>query len=133
MSIRLDPTERRVVGSLIEKELSVPDTYPLSLNALVLACNPKNNRDPETDFREHEVSGALRSLMDRGWVAEMDLAHGRTRRYAHRAGEQLGLDPHGLAILAELLLRGAQTVPELERRCSRMRPFASPEEVERRL
>jgi uncharacterized protein YceH (UPF0502 family) len=133
MSILLDRTERRVVGSLVEKELSVPESYPLTLNALVLACNQKSNREPEMSLAEHEVAGAVRSLMDRGWVHEMELAGGRTRRYAHRAGEQLGLDSHGLAILAELLLRGPQSANELEKRCGRMRPFSGLADVEQRL
>ena len=133
MSILLDRTERRVLASLVEKEFTVPESYPLTLNALVLACNQKSNRDPEMSLAEHEVAGAVRSLMDRGWVHEMELAGGRTRRYAHRAGEQLGLDAHGLSILAELLLRGPQSSTELEKRAARMRPFSGLADVEQRL
>lgn len=133
MSIALDRTERRVVGSLVEKDLSVPETYPLTLNALVLACNQKSNRDPEMELAEHEVYGALRALMDRGWVVEMELAGARTKRYAHRAREQLAVDDADLAILAELLLRGPQSPPELRTRASRMRPLSDADEVEARL
>lgn len=133
MSIRLDPTERRIVGCLIEKQLTTPDQYPLTLNALLAGCNQKNNRDPLSDYREHEIQGAIRALMDRGWVGELERSGGRTVRYEHRAAEQLGVDAEDLAILAELLLRGPQSPTELNTRASRMRPLGSPEAVERRL
>ena len=133
MSLALDPTERRVLGCLIEKETTVPEAYPLTINSLVLACNQKSNRDPQTDWAEHFVDGALRALMDKGWVQQLELAGSRTRRFAHLAGDQLGVDAHDLAILAELLLRGPQSAKELETRASRMKPFPSLEEVERRL
>jgi uncharacterized protein YceH (UPF0502 family) len=133
MPIALDPTERRIVGSLVEKQLSVPESYPLTLNALVLACNQRSNRDPETSFTEAEVSGAVQALMDRGWVARLELVGGRTVRYEHRMREQLGVDEHEAALLAELLLRGPQSSQELKTRGSRMRDFATPQEVERRL
>ena len=133
MSLTLDPTERRVVGSLIEKDLSVPESYPLTLNSLLLACNQKNNRDPVTAYEEHHVAGALRALMDRGWVEELERAGSRTRSYAHRAKEMLAVERPELAILAELLLRGPQSSGELKTRASRMAPLASVEDVERRL
>jgi uncharacterized protein YceH (UPF0502 family) len=133
MSLELDATERRIVGSLVEKQLSVPESYPLTLLALVAACNQRSNRDPETSFESYQVEGAVRALMERGWVRELELAGGRTRRYAHDADGQLGVDEQDLAILAELLLRGPQSAVELKTRASRMRPFASPEDVEARL
>jgi uncharacterized protein YceH (UPF0502 family) len=133
MALVLDATERRIVGSLIEKALAVPDSYPMTLNALVAACNQKSNRDPEMALEEYAVDGALRALMQKGWVREMELAGGRTRRYAHEAGTQLGVDEPDLALLAELFLRGPQSAMELRTRASRMRPFASPEAVEERL
>lgn len=133
MSIDLDRLEQRIVGVLIEKETTVPDTYPLSVNALVAGCNQKNNRDPEMSVEDYEVEGALRALMDRGWVHQMDKAGGRTLRYAHRAGEQLGVDRADLALLAELLLRGPQAPGALKTRASRMHPFADPAAVEARL
>jgi uncharacterized protein YceH (UPF0502 family) len=133
MSILLDPTERRVLGSLVEKELSVPESYPMTLNAVVLACNQKSNRDPEMSLPEHDVLGALHALRDRGWVNDVELAGARTIRYGHRASEQLAVDQRDLAILAELWLRGPQSPIELKTRASRMRPFSSPEEVEGRL
>src|SRR5262245_5469937 len=133
MSLSLDRTERRVVGCLIEKELSVPEAYPLTVNALVLACNQKSNRDPEMSLAEHEVAGAVQSLMAKGWVAELEMTGARTRRYAHKAREQLAIDEQDLAIVAELLLRGPQSPPELEKRAARMRPVGAPDAVEARL
>jgi len=133
MSIQLDPTERRILGCLVEKQLSVPEAYPLTLNSLVLACNQKSNRDPEMNVPEFHVQGALRALRDRGWVLDLELAGARTIRYSHRAVDQLAVDEKDLAILAELWLRGPQSPQELKLRASRMRPFSSPEEVENRL
>jgi uncharacterized protein YceH (UPF0502 family) len=133
MSIVLDRTERRIVGCLVEKELAVPEGYPLTVNALVAACNQKSNRDPEMALAEHEVAGAIQSLMAKGWVAELEMAGARTRRYAHKAREQLAVDEADLAVLAELLLRGAQSAPELEKRAARMRPQGTLESVETRL
>jgi uncharacterized protein YceH (UPF0502 family) len=133
MPLQLDRTERRIVGSLLEKEMTVPDAYPLTINSLLLACNQSSNRDPEMHLQEFEVTGAVRALMQKGWVAEMELSGARTRRYAHLAREQLGVDDVDLAILAELLLRGPQSPQELKTRASRMKPVATPEDVERRL
>jgi uncharacterized protein YceH (UPF0502 family) len=133
VTLALDPTERRIVGTLVEKELSVPESYPLTVNALVLGCNQKSNRDPESAYPEHEVEGAVAALMHRGWVLEHEKAGGRARRYAHRAREQLSVDDADLALLAELLLRGPQSPQELERRAARLRPVGDASEVERRL
>ncbi len=133
MPLQLDRTERRIVGSLIEKEFTVPDAYPLTLNSLLLACNQSNNRDPVMHLQEFEVAGAVRALMQKGWVAEMELTGARTRRYSHLAREQLGVDDVDLAVVAELLLRGPSSPPELCKRASRMQPIATPEDAERRL
>jgi uncharacterized protein YceH (UPF0502 family) len=133
MPLDLDPLEQRIVGTLIEKQMSVPETYPLTVNSLVAGCNQKSNRDPEMAVDEHQVTGALRALMEKGWVIEMEREGGRTRRYAHQAGTQLGVEPPDLAVLSELLNRGPQTPMELRTRASRMSPFQSPEDVERRL
>jgi uncharacterized protein YceH (UPF0502 family) len=133
MSLHLDRTERRIVGCLVEKELSVPEAYPLTLNSLVAACNQKSNREPEMSLAEHEVAGALQSLMQKGWASELEMAGARTRRYAHRAREQLGVNEPDLSVLAELLLRGPQSAPEIEKRAARMRPQGSLEAVEARL
>jgi uncharacterized protein len=133
MSLLLDATQRRVLGSLVEKEMTVPEAYPLTLNALLAACTQKSNRDPETEYAEHEVVGAVRSLMQTSWVQELERSGSRTARYAHRAREMLAIDDVEVAILTELLLRGPQSSTELKTRASRMKPLASPEEVERRL
>ena len=133
MPLDLDRLEQRIVGVLIEKQMTVPDLYPLTVNALVSGCNQKNNRDPQMAVEDYEVEGALRSLMDKDWVREMDKAGGRTLRYEHVAGDQLGVEPADLAILAELLNRGPQSPGELKTRASRMKPLASPAEVEARL
>jgi uncharacterized protein len=133
MPLALDPTERRIVASLVEKQMTVPEAYPLTVNSLVLACNQKSNRDPETHFTEGEAQGALHALMDRGWVTRLELSGARTVRYEHRMAEQLGVGEPEMALLAELVLRGPQSAPELKTRASRMRPFATPEDVEARL
>jgi uncharacterized protein YceH (UPF0502 family) len=114
-----DPTERRIVGVLIEKALSTPAYYPMTVNALVAACNQKNNRDPVTSFAEFEVDGALRSLFDKKWVTYVE-GGGRARKWRHRLDEQLGASTTELAVLAELLLRGPQQPGELRSRCERM-------------
>jgi uncharacterized protein YceH (UPF0502 family) len=133
VALALDPTQRRIVGTLVEKELSVPEAYPLTVNSLVLGCNQKSNRDPETSYPEHEIEGALQALMQRGWVLEHEKAGSRTRRYAHKVREQLAVDDADLAILAELWLRGPQSPQELEKRAARMRPAGDAAAVERRL
>ncbi|MDA1196027.1 MAG: DUF480 domain-containing protein [Planctomycetota bacterium] len=133
MSIALDLLEQRIIGSLIEKELTTPDQYPLTLNALQAACTQKSNRDPQMDVESYEIEGALRALMDRGWVTRQELVGSRTMRYSHEAASQLGVGKPELAILSELLCRGPQAPGALKTRCSRMQPFASPEEVEDRL
>lgn len=126
---RLDRTEQRIVGVLIEKQLSVPDSYPLSENALVDGCNQRNNRDPVTELLAFQVSGALMSLMEKGLVARVE-GGGRVARYRHRLGEVLGADDSQLAVLAELLLRGPQSPGALKPRVARMGFAASPERIE---
>lgn len=126
MDGELDPTERRIVGVLIEKALSTPAYYPMTLNALVAACNQKNNRDPVTGYAEFEVEGALRSLFEKKWVTYAE-GGGRVRKWRHRVDEQVGLSAQELAVLAELLLRGPQQPNELRTRCERMAPIGTPE------
>jgi uncharacterized protein YceH (UPF0502 family) len=126
MSPRMDPVEARVVGSLAEKELTTPQQYPLSLNALVLACNQTSNRDPVVDYDEYLVEVALSSLKAGGWVRFVHPSHGRSViRYRHVLDEKLGLDERRLALLAVLLLRGPQTSGELRARTERMAQFES--------
>ncbi|MFV1960016.1 MAG: DUF480 domain-containing protein [Planctomycetota bacterium] len=133
MGLDLDLLQQRIVGVLIEKQLAVPETYPLTEKALVAGCNQKNNRDPEMEVEDYEVEGALRALMEQSWVRAFDLAGGRTLRYEHRVVDQLAVEEADLALLAELLLRGPQAPGALKTRAGRMHPFASPAEVEARL
>lgn len=126
---KLDRTEQRIVGVLIEKQLSVPDSYPLSENALVDGCNQKNNRDPITEFVAFQVAGALMALQEKGFVARIDGA-GRVAKFKHRVVEQLQLDGRDLAILAELLLRGPQASGALKPRVARMGNHGSADEID---
>ncbi|MDF1701850.1 MAG: DUF480 domain-containing protein, partial [Planctomycetota bacterium] len=125
MAIELDTLEQRIIGALIEKKLTTPDQYPLTLQALVAACNQKSNRDPKMDVEAYEVEGAIRALMDRGWVSRVERFGSRAMRYGHEAGSQLGVDKADLAILQELLCRGPQAPGALKTRCNRMHPFES--------
>ena len=126
----LDPTERRILGTLIEKSLATPDLYPLTINALVAGCNQKSNRNPTMALEAFEIQGALTALQLKGMVKTLDRLGGRTIRYRHRLDEVLGLAGPGLAILAELMLRGPQTVNELKTRIARMGSSLPAEEVE---
>ena len=123
MDKTLNPVELRVLGALIEKELTTPEYYPLSLNALTNACNQKSNRDPVLALEETDVVRALDGLRFKG-LALQSADGGRVPKYAHSTAGKLHLDPAELAILCELLLRGPQTLGELRSRCERMHPFA---------
>ena len=125
MSLILDEFERRVLGVLIEKSLTQPEQYPMSLNALVGGSNQKSNRDPVMDLDEDVVSGTLRDLRESKLVTHVLPATGsRVERFKHDLPAALGWEKREQAILAELLLRGPQTPGELRGRCSRMMPFA---------
>jgi uncharacterized protein len=127
----LKPSEQRVLGCLIEKRWTTPDQYPLSLNALRLACNQLTNRDPVTDYDDATVREAAQRLSRYG-LARMASGHGsRAVKYRHLAEEALSLDRQELAVLAVLLLRGPQTPGELKARTERMASFASLAELER--
>jgi hypothetical protein len=119
-----DAVEIRVVGCLIEKQRTTPDAYPLSLNALRLACNQSTNRDPVVSYDEATISEALRRLAQRGWTRLASGAGSRARKYRHLLPEALGLDDAELSVLAVLMLRGAQTPGELKQRTERLHPFA---------
>ena len=127
-----DPAEIRVLGSLIEKQRTTPDLYPLSLNALRAACNQSTNRDPVVDLDEATVREALERLGRRRW-ARLAGAGGRTTKYRHLLDETLGVAPPELALLAVLMLRGPQTPGELRARSERLHAFGSGEEPERTL
>lgn len=118
-----DAVEIRVVGCLLEKQRTTPDAYPLSLNALRLACNQATNRDPVVDYDEATVVEALRRLALRGWTRLASGAGSRARKYRHLLGEALGLDEGELSLLAVLMLRGVQTPGELKQRVDRLHHF----------
>ena len=116
-AVGLSAPQGRIVGSLIEKQLVTPQQYPLTLNALVLACNQASNRDPVVAYTEEQVVGALDELKERRLVRFVLPSHGRSVvRYRHVLDEAFGVDAPQLAILAMLLLRGPQTVGELRTR-----------------
>jgi uncharacterized protein len=122
--MRLSASEGRVIGSLIEKQLTTPQQYPLTLNALVSACNQSSNRDPVVSYDESEVQRALAGLREAGLIGLVYPSHGRSvTRYRHTLPERLGLDERELALLAVLLLRGPQTAGELRARTERMAQF----------
>ncbi len=116
-------TDRRVLGVLVEKAKTTPDAYPLSLNALLSGCNQKSNRQPLLQLSEEDASQSLTRLREAGAVAEVQ-GSGRVSRYRHYLYEWLGVDKVELAVMAELLLRGAQTEGELRGRAARMEPIA---------
>src|SRR5215211_336106 len=125
----LSAEEIRVLGCLVEKERTTPDQYPLTTNALRLACNQKSGRDPVVDFDERTVDGAMLGLRERK-LARTVLGGGRTAKHKHVLGETWGLDDDEMAVLAVLALRGPQTAGELRTRTDRMAALRSPEAVE---
>lgn len=116
----LDLLEARVLGCLIEKEATTPDLYPLSLNALVNACNQKNNRAPVMELGEREVEGALDRLRGKRLVTAFSGANSRAIKYRHRFSERFPVEPLAQAMVAELLLRGPQTTAGLRGNCERL-------------
>ena len=122
MEFTLNPIEVRVLGCLVEKELATPEYYPLTLNALTNACNQKSNRDPVMALEEADVVRALDSLRFQR-LAHQSAEGVRAAKYCHNLDGLLRLEPQELAILAELLLRGPQTVGELRGRAERMAPI----------
>jgi hypothetical protein len=134
MNIQLSAMEARVIGCLIEKQITTPDQYPLSLNALVSACNQKSNRDPVMVLEDATVQGIVDQLVRKHFVVEKSGFGSRVPKYQHRfCNTEFGalkFTPQELAILCELLLRGPQTPGELRTRASRMAPFAEAGEVE---
>ena len=129
----LTPIEVRVLGSLIEKQVTTPEYYPLTLNALTLACNQKNNRNPVSSFTEAEVDQALDSLRDKNLAYVFHGSTSRVPKYKHVMPEIFQLSPAELAVMCVLMLSGAQTVGEIRTRGYRLYEFASLEEVEQTL
>jgi uncharacterized protein YceH (UPF0502 family) len=130
MQLNLTAVEARILGALIEKERTTPEYYPLTLNALVAACNQKNNRDPVLQLAVDEVERGLTGLRyEKQLVGSFTGAGARVIKYTHRLDKVLGLETPELAIICDLLLRGPQTPGELRNRTARMHPFASPADV----
>src|SRR5438132_2095348 len=124
-----DPVEIRVLGCLIEKQRTTPDQYPLSLNALRLACNQTTNRDPVVEYDERTIRDALDRMSHRGWTRLASGAGSRALKYRHLLDEALSLSAGELSLLAVLMLRGPQTLGELKQRSERLHPFGSIAEI----
>jgi hypothetical protein len=130
MDWQLDAAEVRVLGSLMEKEIATPDYYPLSLNALMNACNQKSNRDPVVSYDEVTVETALAGLRAKGLATRITGGDSRVPKHAQRFTEQFNLGRREAALLAVLMLRGWQTVGELRGRTERLYVFDDLEAVE---
>ncbi len=129
----LTPIELRVLGSLIEKQITTPEYYPLTLNSLTAACNQKNNRNPVTSFPESEVEEALFTLREKNLAYVYHGSTSRVPKYKHVAPEVLHLSPPEVAAMCVLMLSGPQTVGEIRTRGSRLYPFNGLEEIEETL
>ena len=121
--LELDPTEARVLGVMIEKELTTPEQYPLTLNALVAGCNQKSNREPVLELLDGDVYSAVQRLIKKTVVGSVHPLGARVEKFRHNAKALLAVETAQLAILAELLLRGPQQPGELRARAARMHPF----------
>jgi len=119
----------RVLGSLMEKSRTTPESYPLTLNSLVLACNQKTSRDPVTDFDEEEVMAALDELREQGLAVRVDMAGSRTAKFRENAGQKWELSHAEYALLAVLFLRGPQTPGQLRQRTERLHAFGELHQV----
>jgi uncharacterized protein YceH (UPF0502 family) len=126
----MTPVQQRLVGCHVEKELTTPDQYPLSMNALIAACNQSTNRDPVVQLDERVVSNALENLKAEGLVRVVFSKGNRVDKYRHVLPEAHELDRPSLAVITVLLLRGPQTAAELRTRAERLHAFAGTHEVE---
>lgn len=133
MPVILNETEVRVLGSLIEKQLTTPEYYPMTLNALVAACNQKSNRDPVVSYDESTVVAALDTLRDKNLVYTFHGSTSRVVKYKHMFPNVYELDPAEVAVMAVLMLRGPQTVGEIRGRTDRLHEFTSLPEVQETL
>lgn len=129
-ALQLAPLEARILGALMEKEITTPEYYPLTLNALLAACNQKNNRAPVMTLDEETLARGICSLQDKRLLESFAGANARALKYRERLTGYLTLAPDERALLCELLLRGPQTTGELRTRAARMHPFAAPEDVQ---
>src|SRR5438128_5076178 len=126
-------TEVRVLGALIEKEITTPDHYPLSLNALVAACNQSSNRNPVTNFDEDTVGRAADTLREKKLVHLVDRGESRVTKYRHVLYEAMNMSRPVIAVMCVLMLRGPQTVGEIRTRSNRLYDFSSLEDVDNTL
>jgi uncharacterized protein YceH (UPF0502 family) len=126
----LDEVQVRVLGSLIEKEITTPEYYPLSLNALVTACNQSSNRNPVTHYDEATVIGSLDSLREKKLVHIVDRGESRVIKYRHVLYEAMNMSRPVIAVMCVLMLRGPQTIGEIRTRTNRLYDFSSLEQVE---
>jgi uncharacterized protein YceH (UPF0502 family) len=129
----LDSVQIRVLGCLLEKQQTTPDAYPLTLNALRLACNQTTSRDPVVDYDEATVREAAQRLGQRGWARLASYHGSRSTKYRHLLDDALGLSPDERALLCVLMLRGPQTLGELKQRSEKLDRFADLESVEQSL
>ena len=125
-----DAVEIRVLGCLIEKQRTTPDVYPLTLNALRLACNQSTNRDPVVDYDENTIRAAIDRLVQRKWATLASWSNRRSMKYRHTLEGALGLDDADIAVLDVLMLRGAQTPGELKSRTERLHRFGDMEQLD---
>jgi len=123
MELLLSPAEARVLGSMVEKEATTPEYYPLSLNALCAACNQKSNREPVMSLTDADVAAAIERLRAKGLALDLSGGEHRVHKFAHRLGEVFNFDRREQAVLCVLLLRGPQTVGELRGRTERLHAF----------
>jgi hypothetical protein len=128
-----DAVEMRVLGCLIEKQRTTPDVYPLTLNALRLACNQSTNRDPVVDYDENTIRAGIDRLVQRKWATLASWSNRRSMKYRHTLDAALGLDGAEIAVLDVLMLRGAQTSAELKTRTERLHRFPDMDELGRTL
>ncbi len=133
MSQFLTDIETRVLGSLVEKQVTTPEYYPLTLNSLTLACNQKNNRNPVSSYSENQVSAAVESLREKNLAYVFYGSTSRVPKYKHVMPEVLHLNPAEVALMCVLMLRGSQTPGELRGNASRLHEFSGLEEVEETL
>ena len=129
-SLNLTPIESRILGCLLEKERTTPETYPLTLNSLITACNQTTNRDPITAYDDETVEDGIGALREKKLVTVVFGAGSRVQKYRHNLLEHYELERCDIAVMAVLLLRGPQTAGELRARTERIFHFATPEELE---
>ena len=133
MTTTLSDIEVRILGSLIEKQVTTPEYYPLTLNSLTLACNQKNNRNPVTSYSENQVADAVETLREKNLAYVFYGSTSRVPKYKHVMPEVMHLSHPEVALMCALMLRGAQTLGELRGNASRLHEFSSLEEVEETL